>query len=559
MRPVPATALNDGQTIPSLGMGTGRLQDGPAGRVVGIALKAGYRHFDTASAYGNEAGIGRAIAASGLARHLLHITTKVCNEAHGYDITLRALDASLERLRLAYVDLYLIHWPMPARERFIATWRALVRLRDEGKARSIGVSNFRIDDLDRIIDATSVVPAVNQIELHPWLQQHAMREYHAKHGIVTQAWSPLARAGTLLDQPAVQAIAQRHAKSAAQVVLRWHVQSGLAIIPGSSSPGHIAENIDIFDFTLDAEAMTAIAALDREQRIGRDPATFSFVTSGDRNAPACKRPEPPLQRIHHQAVAGSAGPCITGKDTSILVRTYGDESLASIVAALERQTARPRILDLIVVNGKADWRPVQALSDALRTFGGRIIDIAPERFSYGRALNLGLAAARGERVALLSGHSVPADDAWLERLVACLDDSRVAGTCGGQLAYADSDVLERSYRMLWYRLSLLARPLGVFNLSNAAIRRSVWQSLPFDEHVAAFEDRLWAFLAKRRGHVIRQSLHALVWHSHHASVRSTAIYLLRLSVEYSRYFARTRLGLQSGASHRRQKKVRHLP
>lgn len=266
--------LNDGAAVPQLGLGTGQMRDGAAGEAVAIALRAGYRHIDTASLYGNEAAVGRALARSGVPRGSLFLTTKLCNAAHGYDQALRALDASLGRLGLEQVDLYLIHWPMPAKDRFVETWRALVQARNEGKVRSIGVSNFRQQDIDRIIDRTGVVPAVNQVELHPWLQQSELRGYHASRGIVTQSWSPLARCRKLPGLDSIAGIARKHGRSVVQVVLRWHLQLGLVTFPGASSPAHIAENIDVFDFALDPIDMEVIEALDSGLRIGADPSTF---------------------------------------------------------------------------------------------------------------------------------------------------------------------------------------------------------------------------------------------------------------------------------------------
>lgn len=252
-------------------------------------------------------------------------------------------------------------------------------------------------------------------------------------------------------------------------------------------------------------------------------------------------------------------PTSDGHGVSILIRSYGEESLPAIVASLECQSARDRIGDVVVVNGKAGWRPDPTLDEALRCLHGHVIDIAPDAFSYGRALNMGMAASHGGLVAILSGHSIPANGRWLEDLLACFEDPRVAGTCGGQLAYPDSDVLERAYRLLWYRFPRLARPLGVFNLSNAAIRRQAWEAQAFDERVAAFEDRLWAYQTLGRGQAITLSLHALTWHSHQSSVRGTALYLLRLGCEYARYFVRTRLGSRADAPDRSRHKVRHLP
>jgi len=257
----PMMTLNDGRTIPQLGFGVWRVPEEEAATVVGQALVAGYRLVDTAAIYGNEEGVGAALAAAGLPRDEVVVTTKLWNGEQGFDSTLRACEASLRRLGLEAVDLYLIHWPCPARGLYVDTWKALVRLRDEGRARSIGVSNFTPETLRRIIDATGVVPAMNQIELHPRFQQRAMRALDAELGIVTQSWSPLRR-GHLDASPALAAIAAAHGKSWAQVVIRWHLQSGLAVIPKSVTPARIAANRDVFDFALSEAEMTAIAELD---------------------------------------------------------------------------------------------------------------------------------------------------------------------------------------------------------------------------------------------------------------------------------------------------------
>ena len=266
----PRMRLNDGRTMPQLGFGVWRVPEDEAATVVGLALAVGYRLVDTAAIYGNEEGVGAALAASGLPRDDVFVTTKLWNGEQGYDSTLRACEASLRRLGLEAVDLYLIHWPCPARGLYVDTWKALVRLREEGRTRSIGVSNFTPETMRRVIDATGVVPAVNQIELHPRFQQRAMRALHAELGIVTQSWSPLGR-GFLRDRgadrnldanPALAATAAAHGKSWAQVVIRWHLQSGLAVIPKSSTPARIAANRDVLDFTLSEAEMTAIAGLD---------------------------------------------------------------------------------------------------------------------------------------------------------------------------------------------------------------------------------------------------------------------------------------------------------
>ncbi|MFT4256721.1 MAG: aldo/keto reductase [Pseudoxanthomonas sp.] len=271
MTRVPTLPLNDGRAIPQFGLGTWRIPAADAAQAVRAAFDLGYRHIDGATIYRNEEGVGAAIAQSGIARDELFITTKLWNSDQGHDSALRALDTSLSKLGLDFVDLYLIHWPCPAKGKTLETWKALIEARAAGKVKSIGVSNFRIPDLDLIIGETGVTPVVNQIELHPWLQQAALRDYHAARGIVTEAWSPLAQGGELLGDPAIQAIARKHGKSAAQVVLRWHMQLGNVVFPKSSSPARIAENIDIFDFALDAEDMAVFVPLERGQRLGEDP------------------------------------------------------------------------------------------------------------------------------------------------------------------------------------------------------------------------------------------------------------------------------------------------
>lgn len=275
--PIPSLPLNDGSTIPQLGLGFWQITpDQRAEDVARQGIAAGYRLLDTAQLYGNEAGVGSAVAGSGLPRDAFTVTTKLRNGAHARDEALRAFDASLQRLRLERVDLFLIHWPRPAQGRYAEAWRTLVELRDQGRARSIGVSNFGREELRRIIDDTGVVPAVNQVELHPRFQQRPLRALHDSLGIVTQSWSPLG-SGRLLGDPAIAAIAKRHDRSAAQVIIRWHLQQGLVAIPKSATPARIAENIDVSGFILDAEDMAALAALDSpEGRNGPDPATAEF-------------------------------------------------------------------------------------------------------------------------------------------------------------------------------------------------------------------------------------------------------------------------------------------
>lgn len=271
---IPLIPLNDGHAIPQFGLGVFLTPPAETAQAVAAALALGYRHIDTAAIYGNEAGVGEALRGSGLARESVFLTTKLWNADQGHASALQALDASLARLGTDYVDLYLIHWPCPGRGRFVESWQALIEARAQGKVRSIGVSNFRIEDLERIIAVTGVVPAVNQIELHPRLPQAELRAWHAAHGIVTEAWSPLARGNDLLAEPILADLAARHGKTVAQVILRWHIQLGLVVFPKTVHPARMAENLDIFDFSLDASEMEAITGLQTGKRIGPDPAHF---------------------------------------------------------------------------------------------------------------------------------------------------------------------------------------------------------------------------------------------------------------------------------------------
>jgi len=272
---VPPIKLNNGVEMPQLGFGVWQVPDDEAQQAVTTALEAGYRSIDTAAIYGNEEGTGKAIAASGVPRENLFVTTKLWNSDQGYDATLRAFDTSLEKLGLDYLDLYLIHWPTPARDLYVDTYKAFEKLHADGRIRAIGVSNFEPDHLERLIAETSVVPAVDQIELHPHLQQRAAREYHAEQGIATEAWSPLGSGKGLLEVPAIVAIAQKHGRTPAQVVLRWHLQLGNVVIPKSVTPSRIKENIEVFDFSLDTEDLAAISALNEDRRLGPDPATVN--------------------------------------------------------------------------------------------------------------------------------------------------------------------------------------------------------------------------------------------------------------------------------------------
>ncbi|WP_221358243.1 aldo/keto reductase [Streptomyces beigongshangae] len=261
--------------MPQLGFGVWQVPDDEAERAVATALEAGYRSIDTAAIYGNEKGTGRGLASSGIAREELFVTTKLWNTEQGYDSTLRAFDESLEKLGLDHVDLYLIHWPMPDRDTYVDTYKAFEKIYADGRAKAIGVSNFHPEYLDRLIDATSVVPAVNQIELHPHLQQAEARSHHAAKGIATEAWSPLGQGKGLLEVPALVAIARKHDRTPAQVVLRWHLQLGNVVIPKSVTPSRIKENIDVFGFALDDEDIAAISALNEDRRLGSDPATVN--------------------------------------------------------------------------------------------------------------------------------------------------------------------------------------------------------------------------------------------------------------------------------------------
>jgi len=266
--------LNDGRRIPQLGFGVFQV---PADETVGAvnhALQTGYSLIDTAAMYENETEVGAAIAQSGLDRSEVFVTTKLWNDDQGREKARRAFERSLARLGFDYVDLYLIHWPAPAQDRYVETWETLSELHAEGRARSIGVSNFLVEHLERIIDATGIVPAVNQVELHPLLQQPELRRFHYRHGIVTEAWSPLAKGGRLLEDPVIAEIADAVDRSPAQVVLRWHIQLENVVIPKSVTPSRIEENFRVFDFELDHEQMAAIEALDRGERTGPDPATF---------------------------------------------------------------------------------------------------------------------------------------------------------------------------------------------------------------------------------------------------------------------------------------------
>ena len=273
---IPTLALNDGRTMPQIGFGTWQIETDAASPAVYQALKDGYRLIDGAAIYGNEEPVGEGIRLSGLPRDDVFLTTKLWNPDHAR--AEEAMDESLARLGVGYVDLYLIHWPAPRQDRYVEAWKGLVELRKAGKATSIGVSNFTVDHLRRIMDATGVVPAVNQVELHPLLPQAELRAFHTEHGIVTESWSPLGR-GKLLDSPILAEIAARHGKTPAQIALRWHIDLGLVVIPKSVTPARIRENIEIFDFALDEGDLARIATLETGERTGGDPETANYGVS----------------------------------------------------------------------------------------------------------------------------------------------------------------------------------------------------------------------------------------------------------------------------------------
>lgn len=273
--PIPAVGLNTGAEMPQLGFGVFRVDDSYA--AVTPALAAGYRLIDTAASYGNEVGVGRAIRESGVGRADLFVTTKLANSDQGYDATLRAFDASLSRLELETVDLYLIHWPVPARDQYLESWRALEVIHASGRALAIGVCNFGVDHLRRLIGNCAVVPAVNQVELHPGYPQLELRELHRELGIVTEAWSPLARGTALLDRPDVAQLAAAIGRTPAQVVLRWHLEEGHVVIPKSITPARILENLDVFDFALTPEQHAFLDRMVEPARVGPDPETFGSL------------------------------------------------------------------------------------------------------------------------------------------------------------------------------------------------------------------------------------------------------------------------------------------
>jgi diketogulonate reductase-like aldo/keto reductase len=270
---VPDIALSDGASIPQLGFGVWQVPQDSAADVVGEALRVGYRHIDTAQGYNNEQGVGEAVRSSGLARDSIFITTKVHNDDHGRRNAIEALERSLERLGMEQVDLYLIHWPQPSLDKYVETWEGLIEARERGLTRSIGVSNFHAPHLERIITATSVVPTVNQIELHPALTQEPLVAANRRLGVQVESWSPLA-SGALLDDPTLAQIAQAHGRSVAQVVIRWHLQLEYIVIPKSVTPARITANFDVFDFELSPAELLLISGLNRDSRTGPDPDHF---------------------------------------------------------------------------------------------------------------------------------------------------------------------------------------------------------------------------------------------------------------------------------------------
>jgi 2,5-diketo-D-gluconate reductase A len=267
----PDVLLNNGVSMPQLGFGVWRVSAAETEEVVGRALEAGYRSIDTAAMYGNEEGVGRAVAGSGIPRDEVFVTSKLWNDQHGYDAALKAFDESHQRLGLDHIDLYLIHWPVPSLDLYVETFRALTRVLDDGRVRAVGVSNFEPEHLRRVIDEVGTTPAVNQVELHPYLQQGDLRAFHAEHGIATEGWRPLGRGGDLLREPVVATTAEKYGRTPAQVVLRWHLQLGNIVIPKSATPARIRENFDVFGFELADDDMAAFGELDRGTRLGMHP------------------------------------------------------------------------------------------------------------------------------------------------------------------------------------------------------------------------------------------------------------------------------------------------
>lgn len=273
MAKVPTLALNNGVEIPQFGFGVFQVPPDETAAVLREAFDAGYRHVDTAQMYQNEEGVGEAIASSGLPRDELFVTTKLNNDGHGFDSAISRLGESLRKLRLDYVDLYLIHWPLPKLDRYVETWKGFEKLLADGLTRAIGVSNFQPAHLERLATETDTVPAINQIELHPRLTQQDLRRYHREHGIVTEAWSPIAQ-GESLTEPVITSLAEKYGRTPAQIVLRWHIQIGNVVFPKSATPERIRENIDVFDFELSPDDVVSIEELNADRRTGPDPDTF---------------------------------------------------------------------------------------------------------------------------------------------------------------------------------------------------------------------------------------------------------------------------------------------
>ena len=274
MSNIPNIKLNDGQSIPQIGLGLWKIEDSQAESIIALALDAGYRSFDGAAIYRNEMGLGKAIQNSSLTREKLHITTKLWNDDQSEPR--KAFDRSMDKLKLKYLDLYLIHWPVPRKESYVQAWKTLIELKQEGLIKSIGVSNFQVEHLKRIMDATGVTPVINQIELHPQFQQKELRDFHVQHQIQTESWSPLGQ-GQILENSVIQVIAKKHMKTSAQVILRWHLQNQFVVIPKSANPLRIRENINVFDFNLDLDDLSKINDLDSATgRIGPNPMTADF-------------------------------------------------------------------------------------------------------------------------------------------------------------------------------------------------------------------------------------------------------------------------------------------
>jgi 2,5-diketo-D-gluconate reductase A len=277
MTQIPNVTLAGNIEMPQLGFGVFQVPDEETKTAVSTALEAGYRSIDTAAIYRNEDGVGQALAESGLNRQDYFVTSKLWNADQGYDATLRAFDASLEKLGLDSLDLYLIHWPTPERDLYVDTWKAFQKLRADGRVRAIGVSNFQPAHIQRLLDSTGTPPAINQIELHPLLQQEEPREFHERHGIATEAWSPLAQGGDVLGHPVITGLAEKHNRTSAQVILRWHLQIGNVVIPKSVTPSRVRENLDVFGFELDDDDLKQVSSLDAGKRIGPDPDEFNVA------------------------------------------------------------------------------------------------------------------------------------------------------------------------------------------------------------------------------------------------------------------------------------------